>query len=125
MISRGLAFLREVRNAPVHPATALLGAACVILGGAVVQRFIAQQQVALAAGWREFQIMQAQGAELLRQMEEAEADPRWVRQLRGEEPYGPPTAEDLDPLGRGDQADDEMTAEELELAAVGVTEGQG
>jgi hypothetical protein len=96
VIQRGLAFLREARNAPVHPATALLGAACVVLGAGVVQRFLAQQQAALAAGWREFQVMQAQGAELARQLDEMDQLHAWAK----------PTAEDLDPLGRGAQADD-------------------
>ncbi len=112
MIQRGLAFLREARNAPVHPATAILGAACVILGAGVVQRFLAQQQAALAAGWREFQIMQAQGAELLRQMDEAA------------KPY--PAPEDLDPVGRGAHLPPyriDLTDEEQALAAVGTTEG--
>jgi xanthosine utilization system XapX-like protein len=118
VIQRALGFLKEARNQPVHPATALMGALCVVLGAAVVQRFTQQQQAGLVHAWQQLRLAEHD----VRQLEA-----RWAEVDRARDNYptaakGYPADEDLDPVGRGAQVPDtELKFEDL--ASLGTTEG--
>ena len=145
MIQRALAFLREVRNAPVHPVTAGLGAVSLLLGAAVVQRYVAQQQAGLAHAWAQLKELQAGFADVESAYVRAARSPKghgddgegggWLVKgcgceackaesdyreehadelvdLRAQSNY--PTAEDLDPVGRGETAPNQAAVLEPE-----------
>jgi len=104
VIARIMAWRAELaaaRQAPLSPLTAAAGALCLILGASVVQRYVDQQRQALGAAWME---MQRNRVEQMA-MANGTGDPGPILVYS---PGERPTAEDLDPLGRGDQADDEL-----------------
>lgn len=108
MIQRALAVMKAAREVPVHPVTAIAGAVCVVLGATFVQRYVAQQQAGLAHAWNVLRL-----AEHDTQMLEK----RWAEVDRRRDAAGGvyPAPDDLDPIGRGDQAD-ELVDEEADRA---------
>lgn len=91
MIGRLLATYRAAAAAPVHPITAMLSVACVVVGTGVLHRYVQQQQAELARAYATWRSQVAAAAEL-------------------RDPY--PAQEDLDPLHAGDPDDGSMYDEE-------------
>jgi xanthosine utilization system XapX-like protein len=105
MIGRLIASYRAAAAAPVHPLTAILGVVCVVVGTGVIQRYVRQEQAALAQAYGQFRTNAAAAAELRDQM----LGDRY------------PSDEDLDPLGAGEDGsmyDEEDLAEIARQAQV-------